>query len=166
MCTEAHPSQAFEYSLYATCWWKGEFCFVAESWLGFERGPQGPEHVPQHCPYTRKRGLSSGPKDRVTFAAVKLWDGERTWCRQPHHPYNQARCLKTIVKNMTKKKKRVATTNSIQTLHKRFKRPLFIRTRQNLIHSVLLDPLCIWILFQNASSHSCFSVVGFCLFVF
>ena len=36
------------------------------------------------------------------------------------------------------------------------------------INSFLLNLLCVWILFQNASSHSCFScfaVFGFCLFV-
>ena len=53
--------------------------------------------------------------------------------------------------------------------HKRFKRPLFIRTKHNmricgvirllcfvLINSVLLNLLCVWILFQNAGSRSCF----------
>ena len=39
---------------------------------------------------------------------------------------------------------------------KRFKRNLFIRKRQRLISSVHLNRLCVWILYSNASRHSCF----------
>ena len=50
--------------------------------------------------------------------------------------------------------------------HQRFKRTLFIRKKQQhslyivLINSFLLNLLCVWILFQNAGSHSYFR---FCL---